>query len=164
MLFRYYIMQNMTEEKLEKQSPWKWLLLQYPFCSSRWIFHVFWWRKEGNIAWAAWEQVDQELLHQMTEKNFLLHYNFSYASGKVTTKMLFLPTPREKVGTRERKRQKTREEQRQADTSSRATCALSNFPFWCSTGLYEVLAHAGVGERLICTFWRVERERREGDQ
>lgn len=52
-LFRYYIMQNMTEEKLEKQSPWKWLLLQYPFFSCRWIFHVFWWRKEGNIAWAV---------------------------------------------------------------------------------------------------------------
>lgn len=50
------------------------------------------------------------------------------------------------------------------DTSSRVTHALSKFLSWCSTSLYEVLTHAGVGERLICTFWRVEREWREGDQ
>lgn len=51
----------------------------------------------------AWEQVGNEFLHQMTKKIFL--HNF-YASGKVTTQMLFLLTPREKVRTRERKRQK----------------------------------------------------------
>lgn len=73
-------------------------------------------------------------LHQMTDKvNFFPHhFNFSYhALGKVMAQ-------RQKVRPREGKKQSDKDKWIRLQIHS--------------TGLYEVLAHAGVGERLICTF------------
>lgn len=186
MLFRYYIMPNITWGETEKQGSWKWRVLQNPFFSSRWIPKggIFWWRKErGNIAWAvqtqdsfwwqkfrckglgAWEQVGQELLCQMTDKVKHFYTSFKFFSSCLRKghdpDVLHLLAQRQKVRTRERK--KIRMTKTSGYVFKSNTCALKFSP-WCSTGLYEVLAHAGVGERLICTFWRVEREWREGDQ